>query len=140
MEEAKAIPKALVRIGIVPTSKVEYDAQFGYATSVHVNIWSHDDQKELLNMFGKHLSPKRQKQLEDLVLARGPVPPDIVERTWQAHRRGWAPTKIAKKMNEQGIIAGMGGKGWTAKKVEAQLARHRKQHPELDEPTEEQAA
>jgi hypothetical protein len=125
MKEAVQIPRNLVATGILPTGKVEYDPRFGHAIRVHVNIWTHNDQKKLLQGIGKHLVPERRQQLEDLVLARGPVPPDIVERIWAAHQRGLSPDKIARKMNEQGITAGM-GKGWTAKKVRDQLEDYRK--------------
>ena len=54
MKEARRIPKELVTIGIVPTSKVEYDPRFGDAIRVHVNIWSRRDRAQLTEYRKQH--------------------------------------------------------------------------------------
>lgn len=140
MTQAMQLARQIARIGIVPTTTIEHNAVFGDPIRAHVKIWSHTDQKELLEIVGAHLSEPRQQQLSDLVRARGPATPEILQRTWDAHKRGWSSTKIARKMNEAGIIDGMGGKHWTPKKVNALLEEYRKQHPEAAQPTEDQAA
>ena len=78
-------------------------------------------------------SREQRQRFEDLVLARGPIPDDILEKIWISHEKGRKPNQIAERMNELGMIAGMGGKRWTAQKVRKALAeyeRRRDQHQE----------
>jgi hypothetical protein len=88
----------------------------------YVVLYSASDQRTLFEAVESELNEERRQALEDLVLARGPIPPHILERIRKAKRRGWSATKIADTMNERGIIAGMGGVHWTPKKVRAALA------------------
>ena len=51
------------------------------------------------------------------MLARGPLPDDLRERIYCAADRGLTPDRIAARMNELGLISGMGGKRWSARKI-----------------------
>jgi hypothetical protein len=50
-----------------------------------------------------------------------------------ARDRGWKFAKIADKMNEQGIIAGMGGVRWTPQKVRKALTEYDKKNAQAME-------
>jgi hypothetical protein len=125
MKEAMQFAKDLARLGIVPTTTIEHD-QFGGPTWANVNVYTNSDQKALLDAVGPLLKPRRRQELTDLVLARGPITNDLLERIVNARTRGMSPQKIAGKLNELGEIAGMGGIRWTAKKVSRALAEHQR--------------
>jgi hypothetical protein len=123
MKEAMTIARQLARIGIVPTTTISHDVQFGHPIVAHVNIYSKNDQRRLLNVTESKLKPEQCKRLSDLVLARGPIPDDIIKRICNAHERRMSVSKIAQKLEEHEIVAGMGGKGWTPRKVRAALRK-----------------
>src|SRR5207244_382633 len=98
-----------------------------------VTIYAKGDQKHLFECTHTRLSREQHQRLEDLVLARGPIPDDILEKIWISQQKGRKPNQIAERMNELGVIAGMGGKRWTAKKVGNALAEYERratQHQE----------
>jgi hypothetical protein len=126
MKEAMTLARQLARIGIVPTTTISHDVQFGAPIFAHVNIYAKTDQKCLFEITESKVDQARRKQLEDLVLARGPIPEEIVEKIAISAERGRTPEQIAAKMNQVGIIAGMGGIRWTGKKVRAALDDYRR--------------
>ena len=125
--------KQLARIGIIPTTSIEHDS-VGWPDWAKVTIYAKSDQKHLFEETETRLSREQRQRFEDLVLARGPIPDDILEKIWISHHRGGRKlNQIAERMNELGVIAGMGGKRWTAQKVRKALAeyeRRREQHQE----------
>jgi hypothetical protein len=130
--EAMERARQLARIGIIPRTSIEHDS-FGTPVWAQVTIYANGDQKHLFELTQARLSREQRQRLEDLVLARGPIPDDILEKIWVSHQRGRKPNQIADRMNELGVIAGMGGKRWTAQKVRKALAeyeRRRDQHQE----------
>jgi hypothetical protein len=122
MMEAMERARQLARLGVIPRTTIEHDTRFGEPILAHVNIYAKGDQKHLFESAQTRLSREQRKRFEDLVLARGPIPDDILEKIWISYQRGRKPTQIAERMNELGVIAGMGGKRWTAKKVRDALA------------------
>jgi hypothetical protein len=121
INEATEVGRLLASLGLEVRINCRCDER-GEPTTAYLPLYSVDDQRTLFEATRSDLNEERGKALEDLVLARGPIPPDIIERIRRAKKRGWPPTKIANKMNELGIIAGMGGIHWTPKKVRAALA------------------
>ena len=121
--------KQLARIGIIPTTSIEHDS-VGWPDWAKVT----SDQKHLFEETETRLSREQRQRFEDLVLARGPIPDDVLEKIWiSRHRGGRKLNQIAERMNELRVIAGMGGKRWTAQKVRKALAeyeRRRDQHLE----------
>ena len=100
----------------------------------YVAIYDRDDQRRLLEAVAELLEPGRHKRLDDLVRARGPITPELLERIRRADSLGWSHETIATKLNEGGFIDGMGGKRWTPSKVKKALA------PQPAAATEEHAA
>ena len=47
----------------------------------------------------------------------------MLENIRKSHQAGRSPYKIASRMNELGVVAGMVGVRWTAKKVKKALTR-----------------
>jgi hypothetical protein len=121
--EAMERARQLARIGIIPRTSIEHDS-FGTPVWAQVTIYATGDQKHLFECTETRLSREQRERLEDLVLARGPIPDDILEKIWVSHQRGRKPNQIADRMNELGVIAGMGGKRWTAQKVRKALAEY----------------
>jgi hypothetical protein len=119
--EATQVARLLASLGFEVRINCRCD-ETGDVATAYVTLYSADDQRTLFETVKSELNEERRKALEDLVLARGPIPPDILERIRRAKQRGWSATKVANTMNELGIIAGMGGVRWTPKKVRAALA------------------
>jgi hypothetical protein len=124
LKSAFQFARQLARLGVIPQTTVLHDRLLGAFVVALVNIYGKEDQRRLLEVVRPKLNEPRRQALEDLTLARGPIPHDILERMVKARERGWRPAKIALKMNEQGIIAGMGGVRWTSKKVRTALAQY----------------
>jgi len=132
MKEAMERAKQLARIVIIPRTSIEHDG-FGTPIWAQVTIYAKGDQKHLFECTQTRLSGEQRQRFEDLVLARGPIPDDILEKIWISHRGGRKLNQIAERMNELGVIAGMGGKRWTAQKVRKALDEYeprRDQQPE----------
>jgi hypothetical protein len=122
MKEARRLADHLASLKLNPQTNVRCDDR-GEPTLAYVVLYDADEQRRLLGVLESRLDPDRRRRLEDLVLARGPIPDDLLQRIWAASERlAWnAEDRIAEQMNKQGIIAGMGGVRWTAKKVRAAL-------------------
>lgn len=127
LKEALPFARQLALLGITPHTTIKHDA-FGWPVLTSVNVLGKDDQRGLYEGLASQLDTPQAEALGALVLARGSVPDDILERMVMARTRGWKPVKIAQKMNEEGIIAGMGGVRWTPQKVKKALAEYDKQH------------
>jgi hypothetical protein len=127
LKESFEFARQLARLGIIPSTTILHEDMFGEPAASVVNIHGKEAQRALLKQVGRKLDEPRLKKLQDLVLARGPIPEDILERTAKARERGWSYLKIASKMNELGIIEGMGGVRWTPQKVKKALAQREEQ-------------
>jgi hypothetical protein len=124
MHEARQLARQLASLGLEARTNVRHD-EHGEPTFAYVTLYDAADQRRLFDLLERHLDADRHQRFEDLVLARGPIPDDILERIWRASEVcSWNAETIAQKMNERRIIAGMGGIHWTARKVRAALARH----------------
>ena len=121
MAEAETLEQQLKALGLNPKTNYKRD-EAGEPIFAFVVLYGHPDQRALFELTKAQLQFERREQFELLVLARGPIPPDIKQRIRDAVSLwGWSPDKIADKMNTGGVVAGMGGKQWTAKKVKAAL-------------------
>jgi hypothetical protein len=132
MKEAMQYARQLARLGIIPTTMITHD-QFGHPILASVNIWSNADHAALLEVIKPKLGPARAEELEDLVVARGPIPDELLEKIWKSHKGGRASHQIASKMNELDVMPGRGGRGWTAKKVRDALAEFKRRREQLQE-------
>jgi hypothetical protein len=121
VQEALELAKLLAPFGLAVRIACECD-ETGLPHTITVNLYDADDQRRLLNAVEGELVAERRQVLEDLVLARGPIPGDILSRMREVHGDGWSYAQIAERMNERAIIAGMGGVHWTAQKVKKALA------------------
>jgi hypothetical protein len=132
-KEAMERARQLTRIGIIPWTSIEHDS-FGTPIWAQVTIYAKGDQKHLFECTQTRLSREQRQRLEDLVLARGPIPDDILEKIWISfHRGGRKLNQIAERMNELDVMPGRGGKGWTAKKVRDALAEYERQRDQHQE-------
>ena len=78
---------------------------------------------ENLVALGEFLDERTMKRLRTLITARGPVPENLVLRIADFRSMEWSFGRIAAYLNEKRIPDGMGGRGWTSKKVEAAWQR-----------------
>jgi hypothetical protein len=124
IKEALVFARQLAPLGIAPSTTIIHDEVSGYALGAVVKIYGKEAQRTLLDLVCSDLDEPRREQLQDLVLARGPIPEDHLERMAKGRARGWSHSKIAEKMNKQGIIAGMGGVRWTPQKVKNHLKKY----------------
>jgi hypothetical protein len=131
MREAMQFARQLARVGVTPKTTIEHD-QSGGPARAEVTIWSKGDHRALLEAVQAKLASRRQKQLEDLVLAFEPIPAELLERIARADERGMSPRQIAVKLNELGIMTGMGGKRWTCQKVKKALDQHARRQQEQE--------
>jgi hypothetical protein len=132
MKRAMERARQLATIGIIPRTSIAHDS-LGFPDWAQVTIWPAGDQKRLFECTEARLCRDQRQRFEDLVLARGPIPDDILEKIWISHQGGRKPNQIAERMNELEVIAGMGGKCWTVQKVRKALdeyKRRRDQHQE----------
>jgi hypothetical protein len=120
MREAMQFAKQLARLGTGPTTTITHDDS-GQPVTAFVNVYTVDDLKALLESVQAGLSEPRRQALQDLVLARTPIPDELLDKIWTSHERGRTPHQIATRMNELDVMPGRGGRGWTAKKVKGAL-------------------
>jgi len=125
MREAMQYAKQLTRVGISPTTTITHD-EFGQPLIAYVNLSAMKALKALLETVEAALSEPRRQALDDLVLARSPIPDGLLEKIWTSHERGRTAHQIATRMNELDVMPGRGGKGWTAKKVQEALSEFRR--------------
>lgn len=124
VHEATELAEGLDLLDVVFQANYPRDRD-GRPRGVFLAVYEHDSQKRLLEAIRNELTESRRSALETLVLARGPIPTDILERIWRAFNlNGWEAEAIAVKMNELGIVAGMGGIGWTVRKVRAAIEQY----------------
>jgi hypothetical protein len=87
----------------------------------YVAIYDLEEQRKLLSAVRDQLEPSRSDAFEKLVLARGPIPDDILAKMVSTIGYGKDYEYLADKMNELGIVAGR-GKKWTPNKVRKAVA------------------
>lgn len=83
----------------------------------YVATYWHEDQKRLFEAVKDQLTEPRRKRLEDLVLARSPIPKDILARMRATIRSGKSYEYLADRLNELDIVVGMRGGPWTPPKL-----------------------
>jgi hypothetical protein len=117
MEEAETLAEQLRGIGIEPKINLKLD-EAGNPKRFFVSLYAWESLKALLDALGDQLDEPRHKKLATLVRARGPVDPTVVEQIHFLraflHKSDEA---IASELNRRRWASGMGGKGWTAKKI-----------------------
>jgi hypothetical protein len=84
----------------------------------YLAVYDLDSLRSLLATIGEQLEEPVRLALDVLVRARGPVPEYIISTTRQKHDlHGLSFEQIAHLMNDKRIVDGMGGRGWTERKV-----------------------
>jgi hypothetical protein len=130
IDEARQLEAHLASFGFEARTNVRRD-EHGQPRLAYVTLYDAADQRRLFDVLEGHLEPNRHQRFEDLVLARGPIPDDILQRIWRASETfAWTAERIAQEMNKLRIIAGMGGIHWTAKKVRAALDEYERRAAE----------
>ncbi len=114
--EATELGKQLDLVGATYQANFKRNSD-GTPTMAFLAIYSLGDQQRLLGALQASLDPDARHALETLVAARGPIPDEIVHRIRDYRSMGKDPGWIATRMNEAGIVDGMGRRGWTAAKV-----------------------
>ena len=86
----------------------------------YLAVYDLDSLRSLLVAIGDQLEEPVRLALDVLVRARGPIPEYIISATRQKHDlHGLSFEQIAHLMNDKRIVDGMGGRGWTERKVSA---------------------
>ncbi len=113
LEEAQALLHVLEELGVEAQLNSKNQRQF-------VAIYTIEALRQLLEATEVDLEERRKIALDELVRAREPIPQTLV-RTIRSKRdlNQMSFAAIAHLMNEKGIVEGMGGLGWTEKKVRA---------------------
>jgi hypothetical protein len=83
----------------------------------YVATYWFEDQKRLFEAVKDQLDEPRKKQLEDLVLARSPIPEELLARMRATIRSGKSYEHLADRLNELDIVVGMRGGPWTPPKL-----------------------
>lgn len=122
MEEADSLKAALSRLGVASRTNVGWDPA-GEPDRIRLAVYEQPSLACLLEILGDHLDTRPRESLDQLVRARGPIPPKILDRIWSLkHNHCLSEPDIAARMNKKRIADGMGGKGWSAAKVKKALA------------------
>jgi hypothetical protein len=96
-------------------------ARWNPAQSIrYVTVYDHDGLRSLLSALGDELKEPVRTALDILVRARGPIPEPLVQVIRRKHDvYGLSFHEIAHLMNDKRIVDGMGGRGWSGRKVSA---------------------
>jgi hypothetical protein len=115
-EELDQIAQDLSQLGV--TFQINDRSGEGSAGAIvaYLAIYDLEEQNKLLESVRDQLEEPRRTAFKNLVLARGPIPKDVLARMIATIEAGKSPEYLAKKLNEHGIVAGRGQK-WTPKKV-----------------------
>jgi hypothetical protein len=124
--EATVFAKILDSLGIVFQANYRRDKNARPETLL-LTIYDPASQQRLLVACGDELREKRRAVLETLVRARRPVPDAILQKIQVTIEAGKSYAYIAERMNQLRIVDGMGGRGWTARKVRAKHEAHLEQ-------------
>ena len=98
------------------TNYVRGEREEGSPIAYVATYWF-EDQKRLFEAVKDQLDEPRRKRLEDLVLARSPVPEELLPRMRATIRSGKSYEYLADRLNELDIVVGMRGGSWTPPKV-----------------------
>ena len=80
-----------------------------------------ENQRRLFDVLEDSLRDGQRELLDELVRARGPIPPELLERIHRADKLGCSPEEIAEQLDRDGYIDGMDDKHWTSGKVKGAL-------------------
>jgi DNA invertase Pin-like site-specific DNA recombinase len=58
-----------------------------------------------------------QAQTEPTSRERRPMKPEVRSRIWQYRDQGWSLDRIARRLNEEGVLTSQGGKKWYASTI-----------------------
>ena len=116
-EEAGALLRILEELGI--------EAQLNSKNEKHyVALYKVDALRRLFEMTELELEERRRTALDELVRSREPMPERLMRAIQQKHNwNRMSFEAIAQLMNQKGMVDGMGGRGWTVKKVRAAYRR-----------------
>jgi hypothetical protein len=99
----------------------------GRPEKAFLTVYKLDSLRRLLDGLGDQLDDQPRQALDALVRARGPVPLEILRRISESIDLGRTYAQVAQKMNELRVVDGMGGRGWTVRKVRAAEAAYEEQ-------------
>jgi hypothetical protein len=96
-------------------------ARWNPAQSIrYVTVYDNDGLGSLLSALGDELKEPVRAALDILVRARGPIPDSVVHVIRRKHDvYGLSFHEIAHLMNDKRMVDGMGGRGWSGRKVSA---------------------
>jgi hypothetical protein len=122
VHETTAIAERLDGLDITYQANYRRDRK-GRPKQAFLAIYDLASQQRLLEACGKELQEARRTALDTLVRARGPIPDELMQKIRASSEFGRSEAYIAERMNQLQIVDGMGGKGWTVKKVQAALSK-----------------
>jgi hypothetical protein len=131
VEEADKLAAALATIGCNPRTNILYSN--GRRLECRVLIYTHEEQRGLLDHITERLSDERRGALETLVRARGPIPDHILKGIAIYTNRGEPAWQVAERLNARGVIDGMKCKRWNASKISAALREYDRRRQTVEE-------
>ena len=120
VDELVELGASLETLGIVYQTNFRRNTD-GTPEEGFVSIYRYEDQQRLWDVTKGYLRDDVERQLSELVVVRGPIPSDDLERMVNTIRFGRGYQYLADRLNEHGVIAGMRGPRWTPKKLKAAL-------------------
>jgi hypothetical protein len=129
--EASELAKQLDRLGVTYQANFKRDKR-GTPTRAFLTIYGLDDQQRILETLAYELEPSRRRSLETLVAARSPISPDVVRKLRVSLSLGKSYEYLAGRLNELGIVSGMGSRHWTPKKLKRKLAEATAEAEQVD--------
>jgi hypothetical protein len=116
--EGRELAEVMEKLGIA--SRINVWRERAQDADRYVTVYCEEALRVLLSAVGEQLTKRTRGAIEALVRARGPVPPEIVNAIRRKHdieRLSFA--HIAHLMNDRRVLDGMGGRGWSERKVRA---------------------
>ena len=120
-QEAASLADELDLLGVTYQANFKRDEQ-GTPRMAFLAIYALDDQRRILETLGERLTAPRHRSLANLVAARGPIPPELVQRLANSLSWGKSYEYLADRLNDLAIVDSMGSRRWTAKKLKQKLA------------------
>jgi hypothetical protein len=119
---AEEVERALCQLEIVYSRARPYRPDGTPASDIYLRVTDLEGLKTILDAVGDAIGDEQRKRLDELIRARGPIPKRIRDGILtRFHERQMSAQEIADELNEKGIVDGMGGKKWTARKVSGVL-------------------
>jgi len=115
--EVTRLGESLTELGVKYQINYTKAGRKARSAAAYVATYWYDDQKRLFEEVRDQLTEPKRKLLEDLVLARSPIPADLRGRMRATIRSGKSYEYLADRLNELDIVVGRRAGPWTPQKL-----------------------